>query len=104
MEVHSKISLALFRIFQESLTNIMRHACATRVEASLTKKDELLHLIVQDNGNGFDPASLKGRKSLGLVGIKERALVMNGSFEITTAPGNGTTLSLSIPLNRIVNP
>ncbi|TDW95910.1 PAS domain-containing sensor histidine kinase [Dinghuibacter silviterrae] len=104
IDVEPKNGLAIFRIYQESLTNIMRHAHAGHVSAILKEEEDSLQLIVEDDGDGFDPTLLKTTKSLGLVGIKERALVMNGHFEITTAPGKGTTLSLSIPLSKIVHP
>ncbi len=91
-------STAIFRIFQESLTNVARHAHATRVEALLEMQNDRIIFQVIDNGSGFDPAEAKTRKSLGLVGMQERALLLNGDLKIEGAPGAGTTLTLTIPL------
>jgi signal transduction histidine kinase len=94
----SERSTAVFRIFQESLTNVVRHAEATRVEARLEKQNNQLIFRIQDNGKGFDPLEAKVRKSLGLVGMQERALLLSGELKIEGVPGAGTTLTLRIPL------
>ena len=91
-------STAIFRIFQESLTNVARHANATRVEARLRCEDDRIIFQVFDNGSGFDPEVAKARKSLGLVGMQERALLLNGEFKTEGVPGLGTTMTLTIPL------
>ena len=91
-------STAIFRIFQESLTNVARHAHATRVEARLEREVNQVVLQVRDNGSGFDREEVKLRKSLGLVGMHERALLLNGELNVESAPGTGTTLTLRIPL------
>jgi PAS domain S-box-containing protein len=91
-------STAIFRIFQESLTNIARHAHATRVEARLERVDSDLFFQVRDNGKGFDAQDVKARKSLGLVGMQERALLLNGELKVEGVPGAGTTLAMRIPL------
>ena len=91
-------STAIFRIFQESLTNVARHAHATRVEARLEKEGDYLFFQVRDNGIGFDPQAAKSRKSFGLVGMRERALLLGGELKIEGVPGAGTTLTLRIPL------
>jgi signal transduction histidine kinase len=87
----------VFRIFQESLTNVMRHAGATSVEARLEREGGQLVLQIRDNGRGFDPEAAKASKSLGLVGMQERALLINSEFRIDAAPGAGTTVTLRIP-------
>jgi PAS domain S-box-containing protein len=97
-------STAIFRIFQESLTNVARHSGATRVEAQLEIRDDQLLFSVHDNGKGFDPVEAKMRKSLGLVGMQERALLLNGEFKIEGTPGGGTTMILRIPLIRSATP
>jgi PAS domain S-box-containing protein len=94
------IATAIFRIFQESLTNVARHAQATRVEARLEQEDNRILFQVFDNGRGFNPEEAKTRKSLGLVGMQERALLLHGDLKIEGAPGVGTTLTLTIPLPR----
>lgn len=88
---------AVFRILQESLTNVIRHAAATRVEITLKQRKGMLSLKVRDNGRGFDPDGIRQKKSFGLVGIRERALALGGEVVIASAPDQGTTLSVSIP-------
>jgi PAS domain S-box-containing protein len=94
-------STAIFRIFQESLTNVARHAHATLVEARLERQKDRLIFQVFDNGRGFDPAQTKERRSLGLVGMQERALLLNGDLKVEGRPGAGTTLTLTIPLPSV---
>lgn len=91
-------SIAIFRIFQESLTNVVRHAAATRVEAHLEITASKLIFRIRDNGKGFEPESTKAHGSLGLVGMQERAILLNGELKIESAPDAGTTLTLNIPL------
>ena len=91
-------STAFFRIFQETLTNIARHAQATRVTVSLTHSDHELVLKVVDNGRGFENGVITEKKSLGLLGMKERALILGGAFELLSAPGQGTSLTIRVPL------
>ncbi len=93
-------STAIFRIFQESLTNVARHAQATRVEARLERQENQLIFQVHDNGRGFDAEQIKERRSLGLVGMQERALLLNGELKIEGIPGSGTTMTLRIPFPR----
>ena len=94
-------STAIFRIFQESLTNVARHAHATSVEARfLHERDHLIFQIV-DNGTGFDPEAAKAGKSLGLVGMQERALLLGGEFKTEGKPGTGTTVTLALPLRPL---
>src|SRR6266436_5996769 len=95
-------STAIFRIFQESLTNVARHAHATRVEARLRRENDRIIFQVFDNGTGFDPEVAKARKSLGLIGMQERALLLNGDFKTEGMPGSGTTMTLTIPLAPLI--
>ncbi len=92
------ISIAIFRIYQESLTNILRHAQATEVVCHLVQIDNILQLIVRDNGNGFDQQVQNEKRTLGLLGMKERVMQLNGEYDITSAPGKGTLVSVSIPI------
>lgn len=101
LALDSEHSTAIFRIFQESLTNVARHAQATRVNARLEIQENQLILVVQDNGRGFDEAQLGGRRSLGLVGMQERAFLLNGEFKIEGVPFSGTKVTLRIPLPRL---
>jgi PAS domain S-box-containing protein len=97
-------STAIFRIFQESLTNVARHAHATRVEARLQREADYLLFVVRDNGIGFDLEEAKSRKSLGLVGMSERALMLGGELKIEGILGAGTALTVRIPLLRSAPP
>jgi PAS domain S-box-containing protein len=91
-------STAVFRIFQEALTNILRHAQATRVCVAMKEDAGLFILTVTDNGRGITPAEKLSRKSLGLLGMQERAQLTGGQVEIAGAKGTGTTLSVRMPL------
>jgi PAS domain S-box-containing protein len=96
--VASNASTAMFRIFQETLTNVARHAKATRVEVVLQKQRDRLVLLIRDNGRGFDQADPSLSKSLGLLGMRERAAILGGQLNISSAPGKGTTVTAWIPL------
>jgi signal transduction histidine kinase len=96
--VASNASTAMFRIFQETLTNVARHAKATRVEVVLQRQRDRLVLLIHDNGQGFDRADPSLSKSLGLLGMRERAAIQGGEVNISSAPGKGTTVSAWIPL------
>src|SRR5437764_2487040 len=97
-------STAIFRIFQESLTNVARHAEATSVEARLEIAEGQLLFSVHDNGKGFAPQEAKAKKSLGLVGMQERAYLLKGELSIEVALGSGTTMTLRITLLPPVQP
>jgi signal transduction histidine kinase len=92
------VSTTMFRIFQEILTNVARHARATRVDVELAVADDRVTLQVADNGVGIAERDLHGRKSLGLLGMHERALLFGGEVSITGASGEGTRVLVSIPL------
>jgi signal transduction histidine kinase len=93
-----ELSTAAFRIFQELLTNVARHSGATRVEVSMRSDAGRLVLEVQDNGRGISEAELSGSKSLGLLGMRERATLFGGSVEFSGAGGKGTRVSVVLPL------
>ena len=90
-------STALFRILQETLTNVARHARATEVSVQLTKDDDALTLEVHDNGTGISGEDRSSDSSLGLLGMRERALLLGGELAISGAPGAGTTVTVRIP-------
>jgi PAS domain S-box-containing protein len=92
------VSTGLFRIFQESLTNVARHAAASEIVASLDQVKNDIILKITDNGKGFDTNGTGNKKTLGLLGMKERVMMMDGQFEITSKPGNGTTVIVSVTL------
>src|SRR5438067_1163611 len=92
------ISTTMFRIFQEILTNVARHSRATRVDIELIVNEDRVGLEVTDNGVGIADSDLNGKKSLGLLGMHERALLFGGEVRITGTPGHGTRVSVSIPV------
>ncbi len=95
------LSTNIFRVHQEALTNIARHAHATRIETTLEKKDNWLRLTIQDDGKGFDLEEEKDKNSFGLVGMKERALMLRGKLIIETEKGKGTVITLKVPLVKM---
>lgn len=103
MEVEPDRSTALFRIFQELLTNVARHARATRVEATIRKAGMDVIMEVKDNGRGITKGEIAGKKSLGLLGMRERALILGGDVEIRGVAGKGTTVKVRMPLPEVAN-
>jgi PAS domain S-box-containing protein len=98
LTIPKNITTGLFRICQESLTNVARHAAASEVNISTAAKDHQLILTITDNGKGFDVGKSSQRKTLGLLGMKERTLMIGGRYEITSTPGHGTTVTVTVPL------
>jgi len=94
------VSTTMFRIFQEILTNVARHSRATRVDMELTIAEDKVALEVVDNGVGIADSDLNGKKSLGLLGMHERALLFGGEVKITGTPGHGTRVSVNIPIRQ----
>jgi signal transduction histidine kinase len=91
-------STALFRVFQEVLTNVARHANATRVDISMRRDDARFTLEVRDNGKGIAPAAVRDPRSLGLLGMRERVLPFDGRIEIGSGiRGKGTRVLVSLP-------
>ncbi|GEM_PF-2389455 len=86
----------LYRIVQEALTNIVRHANATQVDVLLTERDGNLIMIIEDNGTGFNPDNLPTRDHLGVFGMRERAEMIGGNLVIESTPGIGTTVMVEI--------
>lgn len=93
------VTTVFFRIFQETLTNIIRHARATRVDVRLDEVDGYLVMTVADNGRGISEDEMASTRSLGLVGMRERAMLVGGEVTLHGAPGKGTTVMLRVPLN-----
>jgi signal transduction histidine kinase len=91
------LNTAFFRIFQETLTNIIRHARATRVEVRLAEVGNHVLLEVKDNGRGILEAEMHNTKSIGLLGMRERAALLGGEVRVRGEPGKGTTVSVRIP-------
>ncbi len=92
--------LALFRILQEALTNVVRHAHAGAVRISVRERGRMVTLTIRDNGRGVTSAELASVESIGLLGMTERARLLGGLVTITGAPGRGTTVTVSLPTNQ----
>ncbi len=92
------ISNSLFRVFQEALTNIYRHAGATEVNVSLGIESGELFMEIQDNGSGITENNINDPKSFGLTGLRERIRILNGSVAIKGMPGKGTLIRVNIPI------
>jgi signal transduction histidine kinase len=91
-------STALFRIFQELLTNVARHANATRVDVALSEGDTALALCVEDNGRGIKETEAQSPRSLGFLGLRERVLAFGGTIDVKGDEGKGTRIGVSIPV------
>jgi len=97
----SRIEITLFRILQEALTNVLKHARASSIKVELTNRDDTVSLIVEDNGSGMDTSLLSTghyQERLGLAGIQERVLLLSGICKIESWPGKGTRISVTIPI------
>ena len=92
-------STAIFRIFQEALTNIARHAKATQTSISLLQHQSIIYLEIQDNGRGITQEQEKDFNSLGIHGMKERAMVFNGQVYVEGITGKGTIVKVEIPID-----
>ena len=98
IDLNEEYSTAIYRIVQESLTNVARHANATRVTVTFGEKSGNVILEVKDNGIGILQEQIAGSKSLGLLGMQERALLIGGTVDISGSPGKGTTVLVQTPL------
>lgn len=98
IELDDAVATAMFRIFQEALTNISRHAQASRVDISVTHLDHVLTIQVRDNGRGIGKRELNHSKSYGLIGMSERALLIGAALEIGSDEGKGTCVTLRYPV------
>jgi len=96
------IETAMYRVVQEALTNVARHARASRVDVRLQRRDSIVQAFIEDDGSGFDPAEVADREAqgrgVGLVGMRERIAALGGSLEIESHPGKGTRLTIELPL------
>ncbi len=94
---------ALFRIFQESLTNVVRHSAAKSLSVSLREDKQCLVMSITDDGVGFDPLKVAEKRTLGILGMKERTEMIGGTYEINAKPGNGTSVIVSVPLTKFAD-
>jgi PAS domain S-box-containing protein len=98
-KVNEIVATAAYRIAQEALTNVVRHASATHVEVTLKAREETLELSVVDNGRGFNHIELSESESLGVAGMRERANLAGGTLEIHSRPGKGTQVYCRLPIS-----
>lgn len=97
VELSPEQSIAVFRIFQEALTNILRHAGATRVDVTIAQEADAYVLSVKDNGRGITESEKYGQLSIGLLGMRERAHLIGGEIDVNGVEGLGTTVTLRLP-------
>ncbi len=97
-------STTFFRIFQETLTNIIHHSGASRVEVTLAAEGQALVLAIKDNGRGISEAEIASAGAIGLAGMRERAALLAGEVIFTGVPGKGTTVTVRIPLSEAALP
>ncbi len=97
--LNKNATIGIFRIYQESLTNIMRHANATLVNAYIKSHNNIIELSIQDNGVGFDKNLIKAKRTLGLTGLSERAIMLGGNLNIESEKGKGTRIVFEMPID-----
>ncbi|MDX6531331.1 MAG: hypothetical protein QOH41_3621 [Blastocatellia bacterium] len=96
VDIDRQQSTAIFRVFQEAMTNILRHAQATRVDISLKKEDNEMVLTIRDDGRGITADEKSGRQSLGLLGMRERVNLIGGAIDIAGVEGKGTVITVRV--------
>lgn len=97
--LESRVEIEIYRIIQELVNNILKHAQASEINIQLTRQDSLLNIMVEDNGQGFDTSDVRNSKGIGLKNMAYRAEKIGGSFQIDSYPGKGTTAVIEIPLS-----
>jgi PAS domain S-box-containing protein len=102
-QVPDKARTALFRIFQESLTNVIRHAKASKIWVNLSSADDIVVLRIVDNGCGFNMEEVARKKTLGLIGMKERSLLMGGKCQVESKKGQGTVITVTASLAPVAS-
>jgi signal transduction histidine kinase len=100
LSISADASLSIFRIMQESLTNISRYARASRIDIWLSKDGDTISFSISDDGIGITEDEIKSRKSFGIIGMKERVASLGGSFKICPGKEKGTEISINFPLNN----
>jgi signal transduction histidine kinase len=98
MQLPGNVSLQLYRILQEALANILKHAGASQVSISLKKTRTSYHFVIADNGKGFEGEASDTKPTFGIIIMKDRAASLGGSFDVRSKKGKGTTISIHLPL------
>ena len=93
----TEVETAVYRIVQEALTNVVKHAAARHVSVVVTRKNAHVSVVIEDDGRGFDPAVVDGGSGLGLLGMRERVQLLDGTLAVESNPGARTTLVLDLP-------
>ncbi len=93
------MEITVYRLVQEALNNIVKHAAATEVLIQLSKNEEHLTVTIEDNGKGFDVVEAKKKEGMGLKNMESRVKYLNGELTIESQPGNGTTINIDIPVH-----
>jgi len=101
--IANKLEITIFRIVQELVTNIVKHAHATEASISLTQHDNELNIMVEDNGKGFKVGKLKEKDGMGLGSIERRIEHLEGAMEVDSTPRRGTLINIDIPLQQVQN-
>lgn len=96
--VSSNVESVLYRVIQECINNVIKHAGASELDISLVKEEKEITATIEDNGRGFEPNNLKEKNGIGLKNIFTRIEFLNGTIDFTSAPGKGTQLAIFIPL------
>lgn len=97
-QVSADLATGIFRIYQECLTNVLRHSQAAMVSSFLSIEHRVLNFTITDNGKGFIETDIANKKTLGLLGMKERTHLLGGTYEINSSPGEGTSVLIIVPL------
>lgn len=101
-EIKGHVAVCLYRVVQESLRNIDRHAQAGKVQVSLSGGKDCLHLSIEDDGVGFHPTELRGKRGMGLASMRERVSLVDGTMTVRSKPGRGTQIKVRVPLQNIL--
>lgn len=100
LRLGGRLGEALFRVAQEALNNISKHAQAKAVIVELTQSDEMIVLKLTDDGAGFDPKGVRRPTAVGLLGMQERVCALGGRIKVESAPGKGTAVTIALPLEQ----
>ena len=103
IKVPALVTICIFRVYQEALTNITRYAKAKTVSTALNIDNDNIVVSIEDDGTGFDITAVKNKKSFGILGMKERVHSLNGKFELVSSPGKGTKINISLPYDTSKN-
>jgi signal transduction histidine kinase len=96
-----EVALCLYRVVQETLRNVAKHAQARRAHVSLSRHNGTVAMSVADDGSGFPADEFFGAQGLGLTSLNERVVMLGGTFAVKSSPGQGTTVSVTVPTGEV---